>query len=52
MEVYELCDTDKKELVIGKIVKDAIMQCEDAPHEIAPTSSKELQLELNWIKWD
>jgi hypothetical protein len=31
MEVYELCDTDKKELVNGKIVKDAIMQCEDAP---------------------
>jgi hypothetical protein len=31
MEVYELCDTDLKELVIGKIVKDAIMKCEDAP---------------------
>jgi len=37
----ELCACKIMELVIRKIVKDAIMQYEDAPSRIAPASSED-----------
>jgi len=45
--IDELCEANKKELVIGKIVKDAIMQFEDAPSR---TSSCPPQRNQNWNK--